>query len=762
MTKPITVCGREFSAPLLTHVQQRFAAEPLPTIKQVAQEVCELLAWRSPGGQPALSSARVALRKLHRRGLLQLPRSKPQRSHRLVRSAQCLPPLVDVPRRADQVRGLQLYLITDKHDPLHGLWNDLIIEQHPCGDAPLVSWQLRYLIGSEHGWLGAIGFGPAAFQLAARDTWIGWSTRARLDHLQEVVGLSRLLIRQEVRCGNLVSKVLSLALERLAEDWQHRYRVQPLLVETFVDRERFTGRCFGAANWRRIGRSSGRGRLGPDEPVKSLKDIWIYPLSPNARQHLQKEQPPKLIPQPLAWSVSQADWVARELAGLQLGDKRLHRRAEKMLQARWAQPQATFYGTFSSWAEAKGAYGLIEQKRAEMSLENLLAPHIESTQARMAAEKVVLLPQDTTTINYTGLRATSGLGPLGEEKGRGLWLHSTLAIRPDGVPLGVLKADCWARPEGDQPKSDQGRNAKSIDEKESLRWVQALHQAATMARRMPQTQLVILADREGDLYELHDAVQAGPENLHVLIRAQHDRNLAGHQKLWDFMAGQPVGQQRSLPVPRGRGQKARTATVEVRWSPITIEAPAVGCKKGWPSLGLWAVWVREINAPAGVEPIDWMLLTDLPVADAGQAWELVQWYCRRWGIEEWHRALKSGCGIEQREFKTAEHLKRVLAFDLIIAWRVLACLKLGRAHPELPAAVLYTEEELEVLARALKKKVSVGRLTLAEANRMAARFGGYMDRKGDGEPGAESLGIGLRRLADMVEGWKLAKTQRYV
>ena len=117
----------------------------------------------------------------------------------------------------------------------------------------------------------------------------------------------------------------------------------------------------------------------------------------------------------------------------------------------------------------------------------------------MAAEPLVLLPQDTTTLNYTGLRQTTGLGPLGEDKARGLWLHSLLAYRPDGVPLGLLEAQCWARPDPGQGTDPRGRNAKSIDEKESGRWVIALRTAAAAARRMPQTQVVVMTDREGDL-----------------------------------------------------------------------------------------------------------------------------------------------------------------------------------------------------------------------------------------------------------------------
>src|ERR1035441_3610123 len=133
------------------------------------------------------------------------------------------------------------------------------------------------------------------------------------------------------------------------------------------------------------------------------------------------------------------------MTGLDLGDQRRQKRAVKILQARWQQPQASFHGSFSSWTPAKGAYGLIEHASQDISLESLLHPHTQVTQARMAAEPLVLLPQDTTGLNYTGLRQTTGLGPLGEEKGQGLWLHSLLAFRPDGVPLGVLEARCWAR-----------------------------------------------------------------------------------------------------------------------------------------------------------------------------------------------------------------------------------------------------------------------------------------------------------------------------
>jgi hypothetical protein len=704
MDEPIVLCGRIFTPELIEYLKDAQQKDPELSKNDFARLVCRELGWYAPDGRPSLSSAKVALRKLRHRGLLPAEAEKKRaRRHRLKASGAPLPALSKVPKRVDQVQHLHLYLLSGHDDPLHGLWNDLIIAQHPCKDAPLVGAQLRYLIGSDHGWLGAIGFGPAAFMLGARDRWINWSTSARTGHLREVLGLSRFLIRQEVRCAHLASKVLGMVLARVADDWEQRYAVRPLLVETFVDRAKYTGNCFSAANWRRIGASTGRGRLGAAAPTKSIKDIWVYELEPGARTELQRQTSAPLTPRPLLSCLTQESWCAQELSMLDLGDVRLKRRAVRVLEARWANPQESFYGSFATWTEAMGAYRLIENQKAPVSLDQLLGAHSQATQARMAAESLVLLPQDTSTLNYTGLKRTTGLGPLGEDKGQGLWLHSQLAYRPDGIPLGVLNARCWARPKG-KAEPEKGRNAQSIDEKESERWVESLAVAGQAARRMIQTQVVSITDREGDLYELHDAVQIGPSNCHILVRAQHNRLLESHQKLWSFMATQPVARTYTLDVPRRRNQPARQATLELRYARVTIQAPQVGAKKSWPPLQLWAVWTHEPNPPAGVEPLDWMLLTDLPIANADEAYEKVLWYRIRWGIEEWHRVLKTGCNAEGREFETAEHLQRALAFDMIAAWRLLACLKIGRALPQLPARLLYTEEELLVLW-ALQKKL---------------------------------------------------------
>jgi hypothetical protein len=282
-----------------------------------------------------------------------------------------------------------------------------------------------------------------------------------------------------------------------------------------------------------------------------------------------------------------------------------------------------------------------------------------------------------------------------------LHLHSTLALNRAGVPLGVVDAQCWGR----EPKEDEGvgRNAKSLDQKESARWVKSLNRAADIARRMPQTTVVEMGDRESDIYELFDQALIGPENLHVVVRAQHNRTLQPQARLWEYMGQQPVRGQMRLRVPRRAGRAARKAVLEVRWADVTICASAVRLKRHWPGLKLHAVWVREIDPPEGEDPLEWMLLTDMAVNNWEQAVEKVQWYCLRWRIEEWHRILKTGCRVEKREFGTALNLQRALAFDLIVAWRTLMLIKLNREAPNLPATTVFSEEELAIL-RCYKKK----------------------------------------------------------
>jgi hypothetical protein len=529
---------------------------------------------------------------------------------------------------------------------------------------------------------------------------------AREQNRQKVIGLSRFLIRPGIRCANLASRCYRLVLGQVRSDWMKRYGVKPLLVETFVDRSTYTGRSLAASNWLRIGQSQGRGRSSARRDVRStsLKDVWVWQWEKDARVKLQARPLPQILPRSLfGQNPEESHWVEEELDGLDLGHAKLDQRFINLLKRRWAHPDWSFYASFPSRNEASQAYEFLENKRADLEFENLLLPHQQSTRRRMAAETVVLLAQDTTALSYNQLKKTQGLGPLGNDpkSGYGLLLHTLQGFRLDAIPLGCAWAQVWARPaQSDTAK----RNQQSIDQKESGRWVDAYQAASTLAVAMPQTTILVAGDRESDVIDLYDRGQVAPPNLFYLVRAQHDRVLTSGEKLWDTLSTLPVGGLQEVSVSRNKNRPARLATLEIKWGQVEIVPPRVGCKNSWKPLSLSVISATEINPPTGADPIEWVLLTDWKIDSFKMALRIICWYALRWGIECWHQVLKDGCGVEKRQFKTAEALKRSLVLDMIIAWRTLMLCRLGKNHPTLPAFCFYSPEELAILETVAKKK----------------------------------------------------------
>ncbi len=380
----------------------------------------------------------------------------------------------------------------------------------------------------------------------------------------------------------------------------------------------------------------------------------------------------------------------------------------------------------------------------------MLAAHELQSARRMAAETVVLLAQDTTALSYNTLHQTEGLGNIGEEHSRGLFLHSLQAFRLDGIPLGTAWAEVWARP----PETDTAkRNEQSVDEKESGRWIRALQAASQRAGQMPQTQVLVCGDRESDMYELYDQLQGAPGNLHVLVRGQHDRCLSDGTRLVGSLRAAPLGGTMKVEVPRRPGRRARSASLELRWMEVGMKPPAVALKKSWPPLKVYAVLAREVGVPAEAQPIDWLLLSSWPVKTLKMARRLVRWYALRWGIEVWHKVLKVVCGVERRQMKSAQALERALALDMIVASRVLLLSRLGKEHPDLPAELFYSPEELEVLEvkkKATGKYAQSRKLTVWQANILVAMLVGFWGRTGDGHPGPQILAEGVRVLRVLV------------
>ena len=319
-----------------------------------------------------------------------------------------------VPGRVDQVSGLKLVLVRD--EGLLRVWNELVGREHPKGAAVHVGAQLRYLIDSEHGYLGAIGFAASALTLQCRDGWIGWDEEQRCSQLNRVIGLSRFLIRRGVRCANLASRSLGLCLRRLSSDFKHRYGYRPYLVETFVAPSH-SGVSLRASNWTHVGETSGRGRRSGNEAYTTVKSVYIYELTRDWRKRLGV-LPQRVAPRQTGEGLDIGVWAGNEFDGAPLGDLRLSRRLVKSASLQARQPMASFPSAAGAERAAVfGHYRMIDQPAdSEVTPRNILAPHRARTLQRMQNQTEVLCVQDGTDLNFADHGECKGLGLISKNK----------------------------------------------------------------------------------------------------------------------------------------------------------------------------------------------------------------------------------------------------------------------------------------------------------------------------------------------------------
>jgi len=395
-----------------------------------------------------------------------------------------------------------------------------------------------------------------------------------------------------------------------------------------------------------------------------------------------------------------------------------------------------------------------------VKMQSILEPHYVATMNRAAQESgYVLAVNDTTGLNFTAHPATTGLGPLKnkDSKAQGLWMHSTLLMTTRGTALGLIDAQVWAR-------KGVGKAARRYElpmaKKESGKWLKSFEATARLQRQLGSAITVVhIGDRESDIYEYFVHALRDPHGPKVLVRADcQQRKLdASEKKVHEHLLSTPVQAERLVEIPRHKNRGARSAQLQIRFATVDLQPPNRHRCLG--SIRLSVIYIRENNAPSGIEPIEWMLWSTLAVATEEQAWEKVDWYKRRWGIEDFHRTLKSGCRIEDRQLTTADRLMSCLAVDVVVAARIEQMKKLSREQPDLPGTTLFSESEMQVLAAHFKPAArrTAEVLTLHEAVRYTARLGGFLARKSDGAPGSKTLWRGLERLTAMALGWELAR-----
>jgi len=447
-----------------------------------------------------------------------------------------------------------------------------------------------------------------------------------------------------------------------------------------------------------------------------------------------------------------AQWAQNEFGFAKLGDSRRNKRLVKIATQLATKPGGTLPQAFADWAELKAAYRFLGQRG--VTFERILEPHLERTRQACCQPGEYLLIEDTTLLDYSDHPAAGDLGVIGDGNGRGFELHSTLAVRveswtleqrPEGVVVGLFNQQCASprpAPQGESPGQRLSRCRKS------QRWAAAIKSAGPPPSG---TRWIYVADSESDFYEpMQICRQHGWD---WVIRGWHDRRLAdGAGHLRAALDQAPVLTQSTVEVRARGGQPGRTAIVELRSVRVDLDGP--WRPGGWqePLKDVGVVEVREVHQPEGVkEPLHWIILTSLPCSTRAQVQRVVGLYTGRWWIEEYHKGLKSGVGVEQSQLEQGYRLEALIAILAVVAARLLSTKMLARSRPEsFEAAQHFGPQMLELLEKKLGKPK--GGWTNAKVMIATARLGGFIGRKSDGLPGWQTIWRGWQRLMWMAEG----------
>lgn len=449
--------------------------------------------------------------------------------------------------------------------------------------------------------------------------------------------------------------------------------------------------------------------------------------------------------------------LAQELAGIDLGDKRLNDRSQILLERLSADTAASINMNCQGWRESKAAYEFF--KNAKVEPQKILLPHRKATEQRMASHPVVLVVQDTTELDYSK-HPTRDTGVLEREDRFGLYDHTHLALTPERLCLGVLGVEFFDRTPESLGKTRE-RRSDPIETKESFRWLKGYRLACKLAASHPDTQIVSVADCESDIYDIFLEVQEHDTPAEFVIRAKQDRRTPeedptegdkAYRRVCEEVAASPILATRQIELPRTPKREAREATLEIRATQVTVRPPAH--RKALDEVTYNVVLVEETNPPNDGTNVGWLLITTLPIKTVKDVMLVVDYYIGRWPVETFFRVFKTGCGVEDIQLKTNGRLKNCLMFYKIIAWRIMYATYLGRECPELPCDALFDDVEWKPVWKIVSKKPLPKRAPpLEEFIPMLAQLGGYNNRSSDDPPGPQVFWVGMRRMLEFSIAW---------
>jgi hypothetical protein len=445
-------------------------------------------------------------------------------------------------------------------------------------------------------------------------------------------------------------------------------------------------------------------------------------------------------------------WVARQYRSLDLPDKRLKNRCLRIAMDITENPHGSLNQAADDWGQAKAAYRFIENSR--LTAEDLQTPVGDAAAKACARHRTILAVQDTTALKFDSARHADGLGTISDSSvTRGMFFHPVLALQPDGLAIGLLDQQWWCR-ETEVAHKAQKRNKRPILEKESCKWLKGAANAslALKSNLSPEKRprVVHVFDREGDVHEAFELIATLRDD--AVIRCAHNRRVIapdGREGLaHDLIRRSPVLGTIAIAVPRKPGEPKRTADLQIRAMPLTLN-PRLDIYPDRRPITLTLVEAFEAEPPEGAEPLHWLLWTTLCAVDFDQALEVIRIYTLRWKIEEFFYALKQGCRIEKVQFQSAERLAKVVVLYSAVAIRILICRDLARLRPDNPCTEMLAEVEWKALWTYIHKKPPAKIQeppTMRQATLWIGRIGGHLNRKSDGMPGLKTLWRGLQSL----------------
>jgi Transposase DNA-binding/Transposase Tn5 dimerisation domain len=457
-------------------------------------------------------------------------------------------------------------------------------------------------------------------------------------------------------------------------------------------------------------------------------------------------------------------------------DSRLNKRAKKILNKLYAGIGKSLPNALQTKTELEAAYRFFNNDSVTPEL--ILQPHIQATIGRIKQHSFVAFIQDSSDVDVSHMESVENLGVLSDTKKPGCAFHSMIACTRERLNLGVVAHEFLFR-DPNELGVKKHNNQRNIEEKESYRWIEFYNKAMEVAKQAPNTEFVCITDREGDIFELFFNAKQNKNRVNLLVRSQHNRNveIIESEKILSKNLDSVINEtgisyhiEFNLPAQKKRislgkkikrrlkdsertiKTKSRLVKQSVKVAKISLKAPKHKMELG--KIDVNVIHLEEINSPEVVEPIVWTLLTTLDVSTEEKINEIIQLYLSRWTIEVFFYVLKKGCKIEELRFENGAPLCACIVLYMIVAWRLMFIMFLGRNCPELPCSIIFEEDEWKSVYATVKRcRPPDEAPPLGEFVLILATLGGYLKRKGCAGPGVKVMWQAIQMLTGCAIGW---------